>query len=118
MTSSVEAYHHKYARSQQRLHELLHWAEDPAIRSTIPTQMVEELSTALEELHVAAEVMHAQADQLAESQLVIERERYYFQELFDLAPDGYIVTDQDGVIRRANRAAADVFRTEPKFLDG
>jgi PAS domain S-box-containing protein len=84
----------------------------------MPTQMVEELSTALEELHVAAEIMHEQAEQLGEAHTVIETERCYFQELFDLAPDGYVVADQDGIIRRANRAAADIFHTEPKFLDG
>jgi PAS domain S-box-containing protein len=84
----------------------------------MPDQMVEELSTALEELHVAAEIMHEQAEQLGEAHNVIEAERCYFQELFDLAPDGYVVTDQDCIIRRANRAAADMFRTEPKFLDG
>jgi PAS domain S-box-containing protein len=118
MTSSLETFEHKYGTSQQRLNELLHWAEDPNTRGTMPTQMVEELSTALEELHVAAEVMHEQAEQLDEAHIVIETERAYFQELFDLAPDGYVVTDQHGTIRRANRAAADLFHTEPKFLDG
>jgi PAS domain S-box-containing protein len=100
------------------LHELLRWAEDPKIRDTMPAGIVEELGTTLEELHVAAEVMHDQAEQLAEAQNVIENERFYFQELFDLAPDGYLVTDENGTIRRANRAAADIFHTEPKYLDG
>src|SRR5262245_22187984 len=102
MSSSLETFEHKYGTSQQRLNELLHWAEDPNIRGTMPTQMVEELSTALEELHVAAEIMHEQAEQLGEAHNVIEAERCYFQELFDLAPDGYVVTDQDCIIRRAN----------------
>jgi PAS domain S-box-containing protein len=118
MATSVEAYENKYGASQQRLHQLLQWAEDPAIRATIPAGLVEELSTSLEELHVAAEIMHEQTDSLAEAQEVIDKERYYFQELFDLAPDGYLVTDQHAVIRRANRAAADFFHTEPKYLDG
>src|SRR5262249_49165621 len=89
MASSVELFHHKYANSQRRLHELLQWAADANTQRAMPGEMVEELSAALEELHVAAEIMHEQADRLAESQHVIETERSHFQELFDLAPDGY-----------------------------
>lgn len=118
MKASVEQYQNKYGNTQEKLHELLQWAEDPNIRGTMPAGLVEELSTTLEELHVAAEVMHDQAEQLAEAQLAIEKERFYFQELFDLAPDGYLVTGQGGVIRRANRAAAEIFHTDPKHLDG
>src|SRR5262245_588424 len=118
MTSSLETFERKYGTSQKRLHALLQWAEDPNIRAAMPTQMVEELSTALEELHVAAEIMHEQAEQLGEAHNLLETERRFYRELFDLAPDGYVVTDQDSIIRRANRAAADIFYTEPKFLDG
>ena len=48
MSSSLETFEHKYGTSQQRLSELLHWAEDPNIRGTMPTRMVGELSTGLE----------------------------------------------------------------------
>src|SRR5437667_6570556 len=118
MTSSVDTFHHKYAATQQQLHELLQWAEDPKVQACMPSHMLEEMSAALEELHVAAEVMQEQSEKLAESRHVLDAERQYFQELFDLAPDGYLVADQQGIIRRANQAAAEMFHTEPKFLDG
>src|SRR5262245_9666144 len=118
MTSSAETYLHKYEATQHRLHELVQWADNPQVRDKVPSQLLEEFSTAIEELHVAAEVMHGQSEQLAGAHHIIETERAYFQELFDLAPDGYLVTDEHCTIRRANHAAADIFHTEPKFLDG
>ena len=53
MTSSADTFHHKYAATQQQLHELLQWAEDPKVQACMPSHMLEEMSTALEELHVA-----------------------------------------------------------------
>jgi PAS domain S-box-containing protein len=40
------------------------------------------------------------------TQQAVEAERQQYQALFELAPDGYLVTDAAGVIREANRAAA------------
>ena len=97
MAASVENFNHKYANSQKRLHDLLRWAEDPNAQRAMPAEMVEELSTALEELHVAAEIMHEQAEQLGEAHNLLERERRFYRELFDLAPDGYVVTDQESI---------------------
>src|SRR5437588_10844327 len=118
MTSSADTFHHKYAATQKQLHELLQWAEDPKVQAGMPSHMLEEMSAALEELHVAAEVMQEQSEKLAESQHTLDAERQYFQELFDLAPDGYLVTDEYATIRRANQAAAEMFHTDPKYLDG
>ena len=77
---------------------------------------LEELKVALEELHVAEEEMKQQNEQLeiARTRAEIERQRYH--ELFELAPDGYIVTDDAGIIREANRAAANLLNLSPKFL--
>jgi len=37
--------------------------------------------------------------------MMLEHERERYRDLFELAPDPYIVTDRRGVIREANRAA-------------
>ena len=77
---------------------------------------LEELKVALEELHVAEEELKQQNEELeiARTRAEIERQRYH--ELFELAPDGYIVTDDAGIIREANRAAANLLNLSPKFL--
>src|SRR5262249_40889328 len=109
MAMSIEAFEQRYDSSRKGLNELLRLVEVGDLQAKLPAEIVEEASTALEELHVAAEVMHQQSEQLAQAQYLIENERFYFQELFDLAPDGYLVTDQDCIVRRANRAAAEIF---------
>lgn len=45
-----------------------------------------------------------------------EEELRRYRDLFDFAPDGYLVTDPDGVIQEANRAAASLLHRSQKFL--
>lgn len=64
------------------------------------------LSSTVEELRVSEEELHRQHHNLAASRELIEMERLRYQELFNDAPDAYLITNPDGVIREANRAAA------------
>jgi len=48
----------------------------------------------------------------------IELERQYYQQLFDFAPDGYLVTDAEGVIQEVNRAAAALLNQDQHTLPG
>ena len=52
--------------------------------------------------------------------LEAERRRYHevYHEVFELAPDGYLLTDLDGVIREANRAAAALLGVRQDSLVG
>lgn len=77
----------------------------PQQEDTMLLQAVGELQTALEELQVAEEEMKQQNEQLAIARTNVEAERQRYQDLFDFAPDGYLVTDDAGMIREANRAA-------------
>src|SRR5207237_1443989 len=54
---------------------------------------------------VAEEELRQQNDALAVANEKIAAERQRYVDLFELAPDGYIVTDAVGTIREANRAA-------------
>lgn len=45
-------------------------------------------------------------------------EQQYYQKLFELAPIGYLLTNEDGLIERANFAAAEMLKIEPQFLIG
>ncbi len=81
-------------------------------------ELLEDLRTALEELHVAEEEQYQQNEALATARLTAEVQRQRYQELFDFAPDGYLVTDSDGIIQEANRAAAALLgMPQPHLLD-
>jgi PAS domain S-box-containing protein len=77
---------------------------------------LEQLAIDLEELVVAKDELVRQTEQLAEAQRTIARERQRYQELFDLAPDAYLVTTHAGVIEETNRAAATLLGCEQAFL--
>lgn len=77
-----------------------------------------ELAAALEELQVASEELRQQNEQLGEltTELMAEQKRYL--DLFEFAPDGYLVTDLNGVIRAANRMIVRMLGFESRYLAG
>lgn len=77
-----------------------------------------ELSIQIEELHVAVEELHLQNEELlaTRQQLEVERQRYI--ELFDFAPDGYIVTDGEAIIQEANYSASQLLNVPQQYLPG
>ena len=81
-------------------------------------QALAELSTALAELDVAADEIGTQADQVAEVRWKLERERRRYEELFEFAPAGLLVTDRHGNVLDANRAALELFGFERAHLRG
>lgn len=78
----------------------------------------EELNTALEELEVAYDQLCQKNEELALARLAVEVERQRYQDLFECAPDGYLVTDTNGIIQEANQAAASLLNVERHFLVG
>ena len=77
-----------------------------------------ELVLANEELAIAGEELRVQNDDLLATRRELEAERQRYQELFALAPDGYVVTDCKGVVEEANRAAAAMLGTPDGSLVG
>jgi PAS domain S-box-containing protein len=71
----------------------------------------EELSTAMEELRSANEQLLYVNDELS-----VAHQRY--QDLFEFAPDAYLVTDPYGLIQEANCAAATLLNIPQWFLMG
>src|SRR5262249_31034035 len=65
-----------------------------------------ELLTTLEEHRVAEEELRTQNEELVQTREAAETQRQRYQELFEFAPDAYLVTDAEGMIQEANRAAA------------
>lgn len=93
-------------------------SESPWQQENLLVQAFEELRTALEELRVAEEELRQQNEQLAIARQQVEVERLRYEELFEFAPDGYLVTDTNGKILEANRAAATVLNIPKNFLIG
>ncbi|MFS0516318.1 PAS domain S-box protein [Nostoc sp. UIC 10607] len=79
-------------------------------------QVNHELQVALEELQVVEEELREQNEELAVARELVELERQRYQDLFEFAPDGYLVTDTAGVIQEANRAAATLLAVRQKYL--
>ncbi len=81
-------------------------------------QSLEELSLSLQELQVAAEELRQQNEALAESSKAVEQERQHYQELFEFAPDGYLVTDKESAILEVNQTAAQLLNVSAERLVG
>jgi two-component system sensor histidine kinase VicK len=102
---------------QARLDEILQTANHESARSdSFLESVTEELHVALEELYVALEELNTQNDELRISQKALVAERKRYQNLFELAPDGYLVTDLNGMVREANWAAATLLGIPQEFL--
>jgi PAS domain S-box-containing protein len=69
----------------------------------------EALQTANEELAAADEELRLQNEDLRIARNALESEKARYEDLFAAAPDGYVVTDPDGKIKEANRAAVAMF---------
>jgi len=90
---------------------------DPTLQETLQTTL-QELETSLEELQVAHEELMAQDMALRSALDAARIERTRYQELFDQAPEAFVVTDRFGTIREANKAVAALMNTSPQFLVG
>jgi two-component system cell cycle sensor histidine kinase/response regulator CckA len=77
-----------------------------------------ELDWMWKELALAEEELQQQNEELIASRTLLEAERQRYRELFDFAPDAYVVTDRHGIMRSANRAAAELLRTDLAALIG
>jgi PAS domain S-box-containing protein len=81
-------------------------------------ETIDELRAALEELRVADEELRSQNEELAAAHLQVETERLRYQELFQLAPDAYIVTNLAGIIAESNESASRLLGIGTQFLEG
>ena len=118
MTLPRSTFDQQIEAARQRLETLQQHAGESPGQTALAMEALEELSNALEELYVAGEELRQQNDELAASRQAVEVERQRYVELFEFAPDGYLVTDPEGVIQEANRAAAALLGVRQDFLVG
>lgn len=112
-------FDNRIAVLQHRIAALEHYVQEGQVRGgeTLP-QDFQALQIALEELHVAYKELRQQHEELAITHQSAEIERQRYQDLFDLAPDGYLVTDGNAIVQEANRTAAALLAVSPKALQG
>lgn len=90
-----------------RLEELCQRANTvPEEQESLMWESLDQLSKAFELVYTAMEQMQQSTEELEAANLSLVAERRRYQELFDFAPAGYLVTDLDAEIQEANQAAA------------
>ncbi|MEH2254577.1 sensor domain-containing protein [Nostoc sp.] len=86
--------------------------------TTKPISQQEIIIEAFEELNIAMEELLTACEELEVTRATVEKERQRYQDLFEFAPDGYLVTDTAGTIQEANHAAATLLGVHQKYLVG
>ena len=103
----------------QRLRPFLEKSPEswPEGRGPVAAGISRELAAAVEALDAAVEELYGQAESLESAHGALEIERRAYQE-FEGGPNGYVVTDPEGIILRANRRAGEIFRCGVAHLIG
>ena len=87
--------------------------DDPAL-----SKAIDQISSLLEQIHTLTDELGDPDQELAQVRASLAAERRRYRELFDLAPDGYLVTDFAGTISRCNRAASELLNVTQKYVGG
>ena len=102
----------------RRLEDMRRHVESIRGTSDVSSAAFEELLVAVEELRVAEEELRQKNDELTVAHAEAAGERRRYQHLFQYAPDAYLLTDLNGIIREANHSAANLLGVQPRFLVG
>ncbi|MEH1984365.1 PAS domain S-box protein [Nostoc sp.] len=90
----------------------------PWISPDLLPQAFKELYNTSKIVQLAAEELYQQNEELVKTRNWLEAERKHYQDLFDLAPDGYLVTNTEGIIQEANLTVAKLLNVSKQFLVG
>jgi PAS domain S-box-containing protein len=109
LSSEIEGVYERALLLRQR-------AIETPVHQDLLDAALKELLFVLEELQTSQEELRHQNEELIATRQLVELERQRYQSLFEFAPDGYLVTDRQGKIYKANRAAARLFSTPKEYL--
>ncbi|MBN3940821.1 MAG: PAS domain S-box protein [Nostoc sp.] len=90
----------------------------PWISPDLLPEAFKELYNTSKIVQLAAEELYQQNEELVKTRNWLEAERQHYQDLFELAPDGYLVTNTEGIIQEANLTAAKLLNVSKHFLVG
>ena len=117
-STDTKGFYQKAEATRQRLNTIRQHINNSSTSKELLTEAIADFSVTLEELHVAAEELNAQNEELVVTRQAVEQERQHYQELFEFAPDGYLVTNSQGVIQEANSAAQTLFNLRRDLMIG
>ncbi|WP_052049490.1 diguanylate cyclase domain-containing protein [Leptolyngbya sp. KIOST-1] len=101
---------------QQQALLLQERASASPINAELLAVALDNLTLVIEELRTAHEEMMLQNQALADYRQQLETERQRYQDLFNLAPDGYLVSDAKGMIQAGNVAITALLRLPQESL--
>ncbi len=115
----IESLQVQLSTAMQRLASLQRRAEHLTPDSPrIIQQTLEQLEFAIQQLRAAQEELESRRGELVTLRHELEVERRKYWDFFDAAPDAYLVTNAEGEIVEANRAAAELLNISQRFLIG
>ncbi|MBD2110070.1 PAS domain-containing protein [Nodosilinea sp. FACHB-13] len=109
---------HQIKAVYQRALRLREQATTNPIDPALLELALKDLYLVLEELQAVDAELHEQNQILNDTRYQADLERQRYRTLFELAPDGYLVTDAKGKIYHANRAAEVLFALPQAGLVG
>lgn len=118
MTAEISTLTQSLERMTARLltiQQCANWSENLP-ESTL--SLFQELGVALEELQIANEEINQKNEYLAAVNYKLAQERVHHQELFEHSLAAYVLTHPDGVIKQANRTAAQLLNLPQSYLVG
>jgi PAS domain S-box-containing protein len=104
----------RIAELYKNIDSLKHKGSDPQALN----EAIDKLQISLRELSALEEGIYQENRELDHDRKHTDTERQHYQELFDQAPYGYLVTDSNGIIKEANLAASDLFKVGRETLKG
>ncbi|MBW4611903.1 MAG: helix-turn-helix domain-containing protein [Desmonostoc vinosum HA7617-LM4] len=116
---NIEQFIQRTEALHRRLTDLYQTASVlPWIPLDLLPQAFKELYSTSRMVQLAAEELYQQNEELIQTRNLLEAERQRYQDLFEFAPDGYLVTNAEGIIQEANYAATRLLNISKHFLVG
>ncbi|MEH2424160.1 MAG: PAS domain S-box protein [Nostoc sp.] len=116
---NIEKFIQRAEALHKRLADLYETASVlPWISQELLPQAFNELYNTSKIVQLAAEELYQQNEELVQTRNWLEAERQHYQDLFEFAPDAYLVTNTEGIIQEANHTAAKLLNVSKQFLVG
>jgi PAS domain S-box-containing protein len=117
--NTIRSLNRRAQLSSERLSELYQVANASPLPAPelLPT-VLRELGIVSESLQLAIQELSLQNEQLTRLHHELDAERQRYQDLFEVIPDGCLLTDSNGIIQRANCAMTSLVNTPIQYLTG
>ncbi len=114
----LKVFEQKIEVAQARLGDLLKRTLEVPTTLEQLCEVTEEIVVALEELQIALEEIYLQQEKIQAANQELQAERQRYLELFEYAPDGYLITNRWGIIQEANLTASEMLNRRLDHLIG